>query len=216
MKSIDPQILERAKRVRKIRKDFFQVTQPEFAEMLGVHKQTLKFWDSAHFTGLSEKGARKIIALMKTKNIECSLDWLMHGYGIGPSTVTVETSKEADSINKEMIEFEKHNPNSVVFKLTDISMTPPYRQGDFIAGVNKSPQTCVNKHCIVTLSDNSTVFRHVSKVETKENKILANLHCLNFDYDDNDAKLIGVEVLNMAPIIRYYPIRGEINDYPLP
>ena len=57
------------------------LSRREFCEKYDLSPGTLQNWEKARFGGLTEKGARRMIAHFKEEGVYSSFKWLMYGEG---------------------------------------------------------------------------------------------------------------------------------------
>jgi len=118
------------------------LTRLEFAE-LGISQNTIQAWEQGK-TKLTEKGAKRLIEAALKTGVICSMDWLLQGKGSAPffskknsqfnSTQYEVINKNLSSEILDIESFKNNNPNSIVFNVTDDSMLPFYRLGDYVGG----------------------------------------------------------------------------------
>ena len=80
---LDDSPAARGARLKKVR-HLAGLSAEELAGKIGYSRQTISYWENATYSGLSHKGARKIIQVLKESGIYCEVGWLL--YGVGNST----------------------------------------------------------------------------------------------------------------------------------
>lgn len=209
---------DRALRVRTIR-GMLRMTVAEFANLLNYATPTITQWEKNPLNGLSEKGARNIIEVLKGTEVVCDLNWLLHGQGIPPfirsenqviakyQQELLSLSSGIDSItytNNEIERFRTFVPNAVIMEVPDDSMEPLYSAGEFVGGKelrDKALQQALGKVCIVKVSENQTLLRKLFKDEKNPEKY--RLACVN-QRAAVETVLSNVNVLGAAPVARIW------------
>ncbi|WP_423062937.1 XRE family transcriptional regulator [Candidiatus Paracoxiella cheracis] len=213
IQTLDPSHKEaRAKRVKSLRQ-LTQLSRRAFAERYGIPAPTLQNWEDAKGNGLSEKGARNIVQLLKEAGIYCSVDWLMYGIGSGPQVsekqYQVEESLPNDAwykqdktrIEEELSLFHQHFPNAIEFVVPDDSMEPRFIKGEWVAGVRHQAtelSKAIGKACIVLTKDGQMILREVRKSDIPGRYTLA---CLNLKTTATKPFIYDVELVYAAPVI---------------
>lgn len=182
---------------------------------------SLKFWESGYRTGLTTKGAQKIIAAMRDNGVHCDIDWLMHGVGMQPQIVDVyygETAPEDAYVvsggerthyevltTEEIEHFYQHHENAVVAPVLDDGMEPYYMKGDSVGGIRVVDVTAIEaeigKNCIIETEDQQICCRRFVK---NVNADTYNLYCINPLTTVVEPTLYNVKIKSVAPIIRLW------------
>ncbi|MDF2690587.1 MAG: hypothetical protein K0S29_442 [Gammaproteobacteria bacterium] len=188
----------KAERVRSVRA-MAGLSRREIELQYQINENTLSGWERAIHGGLSRKGAIKLTQILHDKQILCTVDWLMHGIGIGPQKLLDEAAFSANdqtenSITEELSIFRKNHKNVLDFIAQDNSMAPILYQGDYVAGIQHKQnfQRYVGLHCIVELANGEVLLCKLAKGKAEH---LYSLVCLNgkTQYD--------VAISSLAPII---------------
>lgn len=202
----------RAKRVKSLRQ-LTQLSRRAFAERYGIPAPTLQNWEDAKGNGLSEKGARNIVQLLKDAGIYCSVDWLMYGNGTGPQLTGYRyeikepvpnnawAQKDSNCIEEELSLFRQHFPNSIELVVPDDSMEPRFTKGEWVAGVRHQSLELNNvngKVCIVLTKDGQMALREVRNSDIPNRYTLA---CLNLRTNVTKPFVYDVELVYAAPVI---------------
>jgi len=206
---------ERGERVKRLR-NLANLSRKEFCDILpDVNGHTLKGWEIGRYGGLTRKGAEKVLKVVATKGVSCSIDWLLYGIGAGP-TVFVDYEKDAfpvaspnkpnpseenRKIAEELALFKQHYKNVIDFIVADDAMLPAYAIGDYIAGIKvfgEEIALLVGRDCIVHTKKGQLLFRRIHSV-TKDGKY--NLICLNTATQSTEPVLYEVEISSAAAVI---------------
>jgi DNA-binding transcriptional regulator YiaG len=208
----------RGKRVETVRR-MTRLSRRAFRERYGLSASSLQNWEDAKSGGLTDKGARKIIALVKPDGIICSFEWLM--YGVGPSpqivsdtfystentkphqkTVAISEDVQATMIIQELLAFHQDYPETGFdFIVPDDSMEPRFIKGEYVAGCRrhgKEIEKLIGLDCIVQTSAGDVLLRTIKKIGLDGRYTLA---CSNPNTTVEKPILYDVELLIAAPVI---------------
>lgn len=201
-------------------------TRREFEEKYSVSANTLQGWEQGK-NPLSKKGAKRIIEALKNEGLICSLDWLMHGQGVPPRAfeMTREISAETDlenmlnqmhlqeeqAIYQELQTFKTHNPNPIIITISDDTMEPQFREGDYVAGVRLTRPEDIQKHlgepCIIELIDHTIIARHLH-ADIKSG--FYTLSCTNFRSKHGPLTISNAQIISAAPILWHRRKLGKV------
>ena len=209
---------DRAKRLKSLR-EMTGLSRNDFHKRYGIPRGTLQNWESARFGGLTLKGARNIVIAFNAEGISCEVDWLLHGAGAGPqftehtpSQRNTELKKpvdvnehifeaETNIITKEILLFRQHHPNSIDIVVSDDTMQPNWKPGDYIAGIKRFQEDIndtVGKYCIVQTQEYGNLLRKVMHGDDPE---LFNLTIINYKTKVKKPVLYNVPIISSAPVI---------------
>lgn len=157
-----------ADRVRFAR-SLTKLSRESFEQKYGINRNTLKSWELG-VNSLTEKSAKLLSDAVNAEGFSCTPQWLIFGQGTAPRFITPEEDSlienEIDQQAKILYEadyFNKNNHNSIVFMITDKSMTPDLNPGDYVGGINtnhfNNKNNYVGEKCIVTLRDGIIIVR---------------------------------------------------------
>lgn len=73
----------RGQRVASLR-GMTRLSRDALALKYPIPPRTLQNWELGSATGLTENGARKLIAAARAEGLHCTFEWLMYGVGEGP------------------------------------------------------------------------------------------------------------------------------------
>lgn len=178
-----------------------------------ISASTIQSWEDAKAGGLTEKGAKRAIAVFKEEGIRCGVDWLLYGIGTPPQLSNklfdgsnerpepIEVPTEDRAIVNELLVFRQNNPDAVEYIITDDGMTPAFAIGDYVAGKRRlAPhlETVIGKNCIIETRDNEILFR---RVKAGSRPGLYTLTCVNPDTSVRDITLYDREIISAAPVI---------------
>jgi transcriptional regulator with XRE-family HTH domain len=204
---------ERLKRLRKMS----GLTIEEFADRYGLGRSTIKFWETGKWMGLSEKGARIVIEAMRLEGIQCSVSWLLNGFGPPPKILDIfcgQIKRKANykdvvlgeipcSLDQEVNMFKDSMGNAVTLTLADASMEPFFLSGEIVGGKRVNPEEInklVGKVCIVETEDNKLLCR---KIGEGKDPFRFNLYALN--PEDNTLPIVAnTRLLSAAPVTRVW------------
>lgn len=211
----------RGKRVEILR-GITRLSRRGFRERYGIAQGSLQNWEDARGGGLTEKGARKLIKVIKMDGILCNFEWLMYGVGQPPlitgatgcipapeensavkkNSENIEIKSEQDLIATELLAFHQNYPKTAVdFVVADDGMEPRFVKGEFVAGCRRHGniiEKFVGLDCIVQTNKGDVLLRTIKKVEPNGHFTLA---CLNPSTSVEKPILYDVELLTAAPII---------------
>lgn len=208
----------RGKRVETLRR-MTHLSRRAFQEKYGIAPSTLQNWEDVKGNGLTEKGARRILTLLKPSGIHCSFEWLMYGVGPGPqiseqfyieepvapyqaNKSTPDENTQEALIAQELLLFHQHNPKTAIdFVVPDDSMEPRFIKGEQVAGCRshgKDIEKLVGLDCIVQTSEGDVLLRTIKKVSPDGRYTLT---CSNPNTAIEKPILYDVELLNAAPVI---------------
>ena len=222
--SID--IEERAQRLRFLRK-MSHHSMKEFAQHCNLGLTTVNYWEQG-YSSVTERGAQKVCKAMREEGIECSVIWLMTGYGEPPKvtdasklsklnyknlaslTRTSINEKKSDysmentEIKEELALFRKNYPEHLIYLIDNESMKPLYGPGDLVAGkklTDKNMELAHGADCIVEVEGRELLIRRV-KIGHAANSY--DLYVINSDASLEFPPLRNVKILSLAPIIRIW------------
>lgn len=207
--------LARGKRVALLRR-LTGLSRRIMHDKYGIPKTTLQNWEEGKGSGLSDKGAHKLISLLKADGIISSYEWLMFGLGKWP--IVVEGSpyalpqniqnpshliEEQDQfITEELQLFHQHYPHSAIdYMVADDAMEPRFIKNEYVAGIRHHGQLIENLiglDCIVQTSDGDLLLRHIKKRELNGLYILS---CSNMNTIIDKPILYDIELIMAAPVI---------------
>lgn len=190
----------------------------ELAQLAGFSRASISYWENAAHSGLSHKGAEKIIKVLSEKyNIKCDVGWLLLGIGEMPMWYTTNAPQKPvakkengfqtnisnhDKRHHEIEQFTKTYEQSVVIQIKHDFMQPLCEQGDWVGGcwlpINTS---LIGKSCIVKIKD---------KLEVrilKESIQYGKYNLCFMTYSENAAEpfeLRDLSLMEVAPIIRIW------------
>lgn len=212
-KSIDPKAIARAKRTRSARK-FAGLTMEQLNIQHNIPPSTLQGWENTGALSLKNrsltlKGAERLVKALQKEGVSCSVQWLMEGTGIGPHFVHTQQAKPKKkqhnlwgvhlSLQHEINAFEKNNPDAIVIRVTDDSLTPFYEKGDIVAG-NKhylnDIDKCINRICIIETLNKDIVIRKLHRSKKSQQYSL-----MPVQEENLQACLRDITLYWVAPII---------------
>lgn len=159
-----------ADRVRFVR-SLTKLSREAFEDKYGINRNTLKSWELGVNT-LTEKSAKTLSDAINQEGFSCSPQWLIFGQGVEPRPLSEkEDGLLLDEINQqtkviyEADYFKKNNKNSIVCMISDKSMYPEFKPGDYVGGINlelvKNLNQFIGSLCIVTLKNETITTRRI-------------------------------------------------------
>ncbi len=109
---------------------------------------TIKAWESGKHYVLTPKGAYLISMALKQHHVDVSVEWLLDGKGLGPTsksaaTTNIETAdslaatlleRHDDSIHAELNDFIQTHEHAVHYQMPNDSMKPAFSKNDWLCG----------------------------------------------------------------------------------
>ena len=193
-------------------------TRREFEKKYQISANTLQGWEQGK-NPLSKKGAKRIVEALKIEGLICSLEWLMQGSGVPPRPFEMTNSEitsgadmehffsqvslqEEQAIYQELQTFKTHNPNAIIITISDDTMEPQFRMGDYVGGVRftkpEDIQLYLGQPCIVELADHSILPRYIH-ADTESGTYT--LSCTNFQSKNPQLNIFNARILSAAPIL---------------
>lgn len=209
----------RAERLRRVR-NMANLSREEMCQGEGLNINTYKGWEIARYGGLPSDGAEKTVLRVAKEGVVCTIDWLLHGVGIGPYVVPdyqkathPQQPLEYDStlldykkqpIYGEIKLFKKQFSNAVIYEIEDDGLAPFYQPGEFVAGIPRYKEQIkeiLNQNCIVQTETGIFLARYLRAGEKPNTYTLA---CSNIQTSVKKMVLYDVPLLSAALIIRHY------------
>jgi len=193
-----------ADRVRFVR-SLTKLSREAFEEKYGINRNTLKSWER-NINTLTEKSAKTLSDAINKEGFSCSPEWLIFGQGSEPRPLSERDDEilfdEISQQSKLIYEadyFKKNNLNSITCMITDKSMYPDFKPGDFVGGINTEFKMNLGQFiglsCIVSLKEDILLVRRI--ILSKNEHIL--LCPINLQYE---ADIINKEnIMSIATII---------------
>tara|TARA_R110002110_G_scaffold390102_1_gene602959 strand:+ start:27466 stop:28062 length:597 start_codon:yes stop_codon:yes gene_type:complete len=148
----------------------------QFEEKYSISANTLRFWENprGNSSGISPKGAQKLISALDKAGVSCAANWILEGAGSPPTLLNeMETTKEDhdswiedEAILREVDFFRKNNPDSTTLIVSDDSLEPWIKLGDYVGGIHNKKNKISHyygKICILRTSNYGTLVRKVGK-----------------------------------------------------
>lgn len=199
--------VERANRLIKLRKAL-KLSRKRFAETFDIAFGTIQHWESStDNSGLTQKGAHKLITHLLEKGIKIDAAWLLEGSGHPPDFLNDQfddqlIANENLQIQTELDLFLKQNPQGISMIVEDDAMLPFFSPGDMVAGIKlKKREIFIEDeiNAIITIKDtDKNLIRKVKLGQTmhKFDIFPTNLNALSRPNIMHD-----VELTLFAPII---------------
>jgi transcriptional regulator with XRE-family HTH domain len=202
----------RGKRLKTVRV-MAGLTRNSLEKKYGISASTMQSWEAAKAGGLTERGLKRIIPILKEEGVFCSEDWLYYGIGKPPHPTVFsapqaqedETRHPADSEDKiiiqELLTFRKLNRNVIDHIVNDDGMAPHYAPNDYVAGRRRrgsDVDALLNQPCIVETTDNEIMLRLIKRGSMPGRYTLM---CTNLNSSIDKPTLYEQRLLSAAPII---------------
>lgn len=199
----------RGKRLYYLRKELLRLSRESFGEKHNIPVASLKNWEQARYTGLTERGAKKLIPAFQQEGINCTLEWLLYGIGENPASPfpslnqllnTPATTNES-IIAQELRLFHQLNDSAVDCIVTDNGMAPCILVGDHVAGkryFGQDIEHTVGLPCIVQTLTGEVLVRLVKKGSYTER---FTLQCTNTNTAISQPLIENVQLFSVAPIL---------------
>ncbi len=189
----------RGKRIKYIRVNLLDISRRKLCEGSTIGVATLKGWEVGLGGGVSKTGAEKLINRLKEFNINCSINWILHGLGTEPRVDTyIIQSNEEKQIIDELLLFRRQE-NSIDAQIVDDSMIPSFYPGNYVAGIiAQNTEICIEKKCIVITDNNEKLVRILVRGDKPENYTLL---CENTETELVQPIIKNIKIIAAAPII---------------
>jgi transcriptional regulator with XRE-family HTH domain len=115
-------------------------TQEQFAETFKIPYTTIRSWEYGRVVP-RRHGVQEFVVLLKECGVFVESDWILSGYGPGPSFHLKQPSFDVTSNEIEAFKFNSKNKgfNPVVTSITDEAMFPWFCIGDRVGGTLIDP-----------------------------------------------------------------------------
>jgi hypothetical protein len=213
----------RAERVRRIR-NLSNLTRKEICNDGTININTFKGWEIGRYGGLPADGAEKIVARVSKEGVKCTPEWLLYGSGAPPQVITdftpiknvaqkdapspeINTDEQEKIILDELLLFRKSYKDIVYIVVSDDSMMPCYKPGEYVAGVNHygdKIHDLVGRDCIVQTEEGKIFLRTLR--EGNQNHLYT-LICTNTQTTLKEPVLYNIKLFSAAPVTRHYSCR---------
>jgi len=188
------------------------LTREELCNLCNINIHTYKGWENGRFNGVSEKGAKKIVAGLSVSGVICTKEWILSGKGVIPYLVNVNChhnfqSRQYELILQEIMQFKENYGFVLYCQIRDMPVTSFYREGDFVSGqiVNmKYIDQFENKNMIIQSLQDDIAVSELVRFDSISRKLSLNKY-LNGRIEETYTRDID-EIVNIAPIMRYYSI----------
>jgi transcriptional regulator with XRE-family HTH domain len=220
--------IKRGLRLRFLRGITGMVTEP-FSVLCGVGRTTISSWEQG-INPLTERGAEKVVNGVRAEGIYCTVLWLLHNIGEPPKIIDQDklsklnyhtlTSPKSSVLEEALIDyvgsdlqqeielFKVCYSEHLIYYISDNTMHPGYRTGDWVGGIVLSQEALDLAHdmdCIVQLKNGTVIARRV-KVETL-NAFKLSLYGTNAETSIEYPPfryLMASQITALAPIIRIW------------
>lgn len=208
---------DRAERLKKLRMLTSSETQKQLSRATlerkyGISASTLRHWEEAYGTGLTEDGAKQMVNIYQKEGIHCTIAWLLEGKGSVPVIIkkveniltATRSSNPSETIDKECHFFKSCHAEAIVFSVKDDAMAPFYLPGDIVGGVRHYQQTMldlVGEDCIIEAKSGDIYLRRLQKSTIADH---FNLFALNPNTRIERPYLYDSEIIAAAPVVRIW------------
>lgn len=200
----------RAERLRFLREKVLRVSRAEMEQMTTISEASIENWEYARYSGLTERGAKRIENASQKMGINCTAKWLLYGIGKGPDVhIWASANKPKDNvpelsqeeiITEELQLFHRLNKHAIDFIIQDGSMLPFFQPGDYVAGIqhfDKDFGKAINQICIVKTMMGDISIR-ILKAGTEQGYY--SLHCTNQNKSAS-LNIENIKLFSAAPIL---------------
>jgi DNA-binding transcriptional regulator YiaG len=195
----------RGRRIRAIRKGL-RFGRPALQRKYDIRVNTLQGWEDGRRGGLTEGGAKQLVALFNAEGAPCTVEWLLYGSGPNPLDCLSSFKRGVGSLTtfptlaEELQLFYKAYPNSVDVIISDESMAPCFLPGDYVAGPRYFGEEIINalnRCCIAHTATHGILVRVLTAGAKKDRYTLAGLNA-----QTSEAVIPkDIPVFSAAPII---------------
>lgn len=194
----------RAQRMRELR-EWHRLPREAFVPH-GIATTTMQNWETMRYeSGLTTKGAKRLVQAYLALGIQVTEEWLMYGSGVNPlpfvrgneAPVTDIPVSEEGKIAQELRLFHQLNKSTVDLIVPDDAMTPAFLSGDWVAGIryfDEKIEKTIGHPCIVHTLDGKVLVRQLRQGSRKN---LYSLLALN----PKTPEISDVLLFSSAPII---------------
>ncbi|WP_133139687.1 helix-turn-helix domain-containing protein [Legionella genomosp. 1] len=206
----DDQRINAGRRIKTAR-SLAGISRKDLEQKFGISMHTLQSWELGR-NPLNEKTASKLVEILHSAGVSCSMQWLLNGSGKSPSLVNSDfvpfpvldkdiapLLSQESSIQREIEFFKSNNPNAIAMMVSDDTMEPSYSKGDFVGGIKYlnavDIEKCLGHDCIIEINE-GTYFRRL----VKRNSGFA-LVCLNAQTEVEEPVIFTKRILAVTPII---------------
>lgn len=217
--NIEKTLRSPGERLRRARVLAGLTTRREFEKKHHISANTLQGWEQGK-NPLSEKGAKRVVEAFSREGLICTPEWLLHGTGmpprpyemlrVGVDAATVDLNSDLDKLNLQEEEsiyretqlFKEQYPGAIVIAVSDDSMLPYFKRGDYVGGVQVATEDVdkfLNEMCILELENNLIIPRLLQ--QGSRQGMLYTASCMNPTCKTAPLNLIDVKVVSAAPII---------------
>ncbi len=189
--------VEKGQRIKELREKT-ELNRNAFARKHGIPIPTLKHWEYGFATGLTEKGAQKLVDAFASEGITTTKDWLLYGVSTKQEEPSIEDLLE--EAHDELLFFYKKYPDAVHTIVSDDRMQPILRAGMIIAGrkINiEDREKYFSRLCIVGTYDNKVLF---GSLMAGSKAGVLHLGYNNPDYRGEEVDLEVSKLLYIAPV----------------
>jgi len=166
---LDDSPVARGIRLKKIR-GLAGLSAEELAKKIGCSRQTISYWENATYSGLSHKGARKVILALRESGIHCEIAWLLYGIGNSNESATARDPflQQSWQVNEntrllsqltnapllqEISLFKQLHENALTLRL-DHDIESFFETGNWVGGyLEKVEPKLFGKLCIISLEE---------------------------------------------------------------
>ncbi len=136
-----------------------------------ITKSSLEKWENGR-ANISAKNIARLINMALDYSIECTPEWLIHGDGNSPKTITLSSLGEQqdrvgntiEMLLRDLNYFKTTYPQGLTLMVSDDSMADHYTNGDFVGGLPvdmNSLKEYLDYACIVQTADGKMRLRRI-------------------------------------------------------
>ncbi|MDP1604284.1 MAG: helix-turn-helix domain-containing protein [Legionella sp.] len=177
-------------------------SRKKFAEKYHFSSATLQAWEDGKYT-VPLKGILKYIHALDEAGLVSSVDWFIHGVGVSPrpKVLIKQVAPIVQPLNiEENSFFEQSNQNSILVSITDDTMIPFFKPGDFVGGyfipIDRVDEY-IGSYCIVIIATGEILVR---KLKYGSKAGFFTLVSTNLDSVVDTAFLTNCDIQKIAPV----------------
>lgn len=190
------------------------LTRNGLEEKYGISASTIQSWEAAKAGGLTERGVKRVIPVLRQEGIFCTPDWLLYGVGTPPQptnlhftqtagtpAVSTHALPEDKAIIQELLTFRNLNPGFIDLVIADDGMAPQYDVHDYVGGKRRTGEDIarlIGIDCIVDTANNEILLR---RLKAGSRPGVYTLICTNPDSSLKNPTIYDVELHSAAPVI---------------
>ena len=172
----------RALRLRSLRA-MCKCSRAEMASQHGIPVSTLQNWETPRYGGMTDSGARRVIAVFRKMGLHVAFEWLMHGVGDGPYLASrgvlhrmqnLLVRSRVRSIDHAAA-FSQCHKHSMVFEVSEKCSIQGVKEGDRLLAVTVRATTKAaeikNRLCVVVFLGGGIRSGYVAEIKLSKKHV---------------------------------------------